>query len=138
LFSMESDIDRLQAILRTDAIILSLLDLTSKPQTDIAKRIIKRSKWDDLVNSEKRLCIYPTPTRATRSESLFEEIIEIDCHVPASLDYMARRTIDRVVNLMNNTRINGRYLKFKGSLGELATMSGFYCCGCRFSYYDPI
>lgn len=138
MYSMEQDIDKLQSILKADAIILSLLDLADKSPVEVAKRIIKRSKWDDLANSEKRLCMYFCPSRTTRNDILFEEVIEIDCHVPASLDYMARRTIDRVINLLNNKRINGRYLKFKGSLGELPTATGFYCCGVRFGYYNPV
>lgn len=135
---MEKDIDKLQSIIKADATILSLLDLTNKSQVEIAKRIIKRSKWDDLASSEKRLCMYFCPSRLTRNDILFEEMIQIDCHLPASLDYVARRTIDRVVNLINNKQINGRYLKFKGSLGELPTAPGFYCCGVRFGYFNPV
>lgn len=138
MYSMEKDIDKLQSIVKSDAAILSLLDLADKSAVEIAKRIIKRSRWDDLAGSEKRLCIYFCPSRPTRNDILFEEVIEIDCHVPASLDYMARRTIDRVINLLNNQRIYGRYLRLKGSLGELPTASGFYCCGVRFSFYNPI
>jgi len=138
LYTMEADIDKVQSVIRSDATILSCLDLTGKTTVEIVKRIIKRSKWDDLASSEKRLCMYFVPSRTTRNDILFEEVIEIDCHVPASLDYMARRTIDRVINLLNNKRINGRYLKFKGSLGELPTATGFYCCGVRFGYYNPI
>ena len=138
MYTMEADIDKVQSVIRSDATILSLLDLTGKTTVEIVKRIIKRSKWDDLASSEKRLCMYFVPSRTTRNDILFEEVIEIDCHVPASLDYMARRTIDRVINLLNNKRINGRYLKFKGSLGELPTATGFYCCGVRFGYYNPV
>lgn len=138
MYSTESDIDKVQFLLRTDATILNLLDLTGKTQVDIVKQIIKRSKWDNLTGSERRLCIYFAPSRPTRNDILFEEIIQIDCHVPASLDYMARRIIDRVVNLLKTQRINGRYLKYKGSLGELPTAQGFYCCGVRFAYFNPV
>ena len=66
------------------------------------------------------------------------EILEIDCHVPATSDFKARQIIGKVVDTLNNKNINGRYIKFKGQLGELSTMDGFYCHGVRFSYYSPV
>lgn len=117
---------------------MALLDLTGKSNAEIAKKIIKRNKWDDLLSSDKRLCAYPLPSRPTGSEILFEEIIEIDCHVPAVEDFKARQIIGRVVDLLKGERINGRYLTFRGQLGELPTTTGFYCYGVRFGYFSPV
>lgn len=138
LYDIEGDLTFIQNILKADVTILSLLDLTGATPVNIAKRIIKRSQWNDLVGSDKRLSIYPLPARTTRSEVLFEQMIEIACHVPSSEDYKSRQVIAKVVNIMNSTRIKGRYLKVRGLPGELTTMPGFYCFGCRFGYYDPI
>lgn len=121
-----------------DEIISGLLDLTGKSNAEIARRVIKRSQWDDLATSDKRLCIFPLPSRRTYNSNLFEEVIEINCHVPAMQDYKARQVIGRVVDLLQYERVNGRYLAFRGQLGELPTADGFYCCGVRFGYYSPI
>lgn len=165
LYDIEGDLTFIQNVLKADATVLSLLDLagqslikkandyitekkTGNPSFTmsieaacsliIAKSIIKRSQWNDLVSSDKRLAIYPLPARSTRSEILFEQMFEIACHVPASEDFKARQVIGRTITIMNNTRIKGRYLRLRGLPGELPTMPGFYCFGCRFGYYDPI
>jgi len=128
----------LQRMIINDSTILELLGLTGKTNSEIAKKIIKRSQWSDLASSDKRLCVYLLPSRPTRNEILFEEIVEVDCHVPAMEDYKARQIVGRVVDVLNNKSINGRYLKAKGQLGELPTVSGFYCIGVRFGFYSPI
>lgn len=128
----------MQKILIADKEIMRLLDLTGKPNAEIGKRITKKSQWNDLADSNKRLCLYPLRSRPTRNSILFEEIIEIDCHVPAMQDHHARQVIGRVVDVLNNRSINGRYLTFKGQLGELPTATGFYCCGVHFGYYSPV
>ena len=138
MFNPENDLTAIQNFLIQDPKIINIMGLSGKTHVEISKRIIKRSKWDDLVDGEKRLCIYSIPSRSTRIEVLFEEMIEIDCHVPAGEDYKARQIIGRVVDIVNNARIGGRYLKSKGYLGELSTMSKYYCCGNRFGYYSPI
>lgn len=117
---------------------MKLLDLTGKTNAEIAKKVIKRSQWSDLVSSDKRLCVYPLPSRPTGNEILFEEMIEIDCHVPVMEDFKARQVIGRVVTLLKGERINGRYLTFRGQLGELPTATGFYCHGIRFGYFSPL
>ena len=138
MYDIDGDLVVLQNILMADTNILSLLNLTDETHVTVSKRIIRRSQWNDLVGSDKRLSIYPLPARPTRSEVLFEQMIEIACHVPLSEDYKARQVIARVVNIMSNTRIKGRYIRVRGLPGELTTMPGFYCLGCRFCYYDPI
>lgn len=138
MYNPEADLTAIWKIVSKDAEVLSMLDLLNSTSAEISKRIIRRSQWNDLATNEKRLCIYPRPTLPTRNDEVFEEIIEIDCHVPASDDYKAMRIIGKVTNLLNNQRINGRYIKSKGSLGELPTVSGLYCYGVRFGYYSPI
>lgn len=138
MYSLDNDLNKIQRMLIDDEEIMALLDLTGKPNIEVAKRIIKRSTWDDLLTNEKRLCIYPLPSRSTRNEILFEEVFEVDCHVPTSQDFYARQIIGRVIDVLHNKQVNGRYITFKGMLGELPTASGFYCCGVRFSYYNPV
>lgn len=138
IYNIDADMNALQRTIINDATILSLLGLTGKTNAEIARKIIKRSQWSDLATSDKRLCVYPLPSRPTRNEILYEELFEVDCHVPAIEDYKARQIVGRVVDILNNKSINGRYLKAKGVLGELPTVSGFYCIGVRFGFYSPI
>jgi len=138
LYDIDGDLNRIQKKLIDDKEIMKLLDLTGKTNAEIAKKVIKRSQWSDLVSSDKRLCVYPLPSRPTGNEILFEEMIEIDCHVPVMEDFKARQVIGKVVTLLKGERINGRYLTFRGQLGELPTATGFYCHGIRFGYFSPL
>lgn len=138
MYDIDGDINVVQKMIIADKQIMALLDLTGKSDAEIGKRIIKKSKWDDLLGVDKRLCAYPMPSRPTRNEIIFEELIEIDCHVPATQDFIARQIIGRVVDTLKSKPINGRYLTFKGQLGELPTVSGFYCIGVKFGYYSPV
>lgn len=138
MYLLDKDLNDIQKALIADKEILRLLDLTGKPPIEIAETIIKRSKWDDLAGNKKRLCIYPLPSRSTRNDILFEEVIEIDCHVPAIQDFQARQIIGRVIDVLKTKSINGRYLNFKGIQGEISTMTGFYCVGVRFGYFSPV
>lgn len=113
------------------------MGLNKSSNEAIAKQILKRSTWDDLQGNEKRICIYSRPSRPTRNEILFTEMIEIDCHVPSNQDHIADEVISRITKLLNNKNLNGVYLKFAGRLGELPTMPGFYCVGIRMSYPEP-
>lgn len=137
MYDIDDDINKIQKMIIADKEILTLLDLIDKPRAEIGSRIIKKSKWDDLVDAQKRLCIFFLPSRSTNNSILFNEIVEIDCHVPAIEDYKARKVIGRVMKILNNRTVNGRYLNIKGHLGELRTAQGFYCHGCRFGYYNP-
>lgn len=138
LYNPSADLDAIQSILMSDATILSLLDLTCSKEVDIVKRIIKRKQWTDLVNSDKRLCVYFIPTRRIRNESFFEEVLQIDCHVPDIQDYKAWQIQERIFELLHNKKINNRYLYAEPPLGELPTMSGFFCCGSRYKFYRNI
>ena len=123
--------------MKDDLAILELMGLKDATNLEIARQIIKRSTWDDLQENQKRICIYFRPSRLSRNEILTNEILQIDCHVPAKQDYIADRIISRVTKLLNNKNLNGAYIKFAGQLGELPSMSGFYCVGIRFDYYNP-
>lgn len=138
MYLLDSDLNAIQRLLIADKEILKLLGLNGKSQIEIAETIIKKSQWNDLVGNSKRLCIYPRPSHSTRNDILFEEVIQIDCHVPSIQDFQARQIIGRVVTVLKNKSINGRYLNPKGIQGELATMQGFYCIGARFGYFSPI
>lgn len=138
LFNPDKDLTEISKILRNDEKLLELLDLKGADPVTIAKRIIKRSQWNDLVTSEKRLCMFFVPSRRTRNESFFTEVIEFDCHVPAIQDYVAYRVQERIYELLHQRKVNNRYLYFDGQLGELPTMSGFFCCGSRYVFYRKV
>lgn len=138
MFNPSKDLNAIQRLIIQDAKILELLDLTGKPNVEIAKRIIKRSQWNDLATNEKRLCIYFVPDRPTRNESFLQSVIQIDIHVPAIHDFKAWEIQERVKVILHKKRINKKYIKFYGQLGELPTMQGFFCCGSRFKFYRTI
>ncbi len=118
--------------------ILTLLALTGKTPLEIAKRIIKRSKWDDLVTNERRLCVFFCPSRKTPNQSFSQDVLEVDCHVPTANDYIAYQVQERVFTLLQNQKVNGRYLSFDGQLGELPTAQGFFCVGSRYTFIRNI
>lgn len=134
-FTPSQDLNAIQRLIIQDKEIMDLMDLTGKPNPEIAKRIIKRSQWDGLATNEKRICIYFIPDRRSRNESFRESIIEIDVHVPATHDFKAWQIQERIKLLLHKKRINQRYTYFEGSLGELPTMPSFFCCGSRFKFY---
>lgn len=137
-FNPSVDLNAIQKLIIEDAEILRLMDLANATNVDKAKRIIKRSQWSDLATNEKRLCIYFVPSRPTRNESFVEEFVQIDVHVPAIQDFKAWEIQERIKVLLHNARINRKYSKFYGQLGELSTMQGFFCCGSRFKFYRSI
>lgn len=159
MYTPDGDLTAAWNILGSDLTILSLLDLTGdalikranayiarrpdKPlaaaqEVIISQSIIKRSTWDDLASSDKRLCVYFVPARRTKNESFYEDILEFDCHVPASEDYKAWQVQERIFKLFHKQKLNNRYLYAEPPLGELPTMPGFFCCGTRFTFYRAI
>ena len=138
LFNPSSDLTAIQNILKSDAVILNLLGLNSKSDVDIAKRIIKRSQWSDLATNEKRLCIYFRSARGMRNLKFNEEVLELNCHVPAIQDYIAYQVQERAKILLDEVKVNNRYLYFDGQLGEIPTMSGFFCAGSRYCFNRKI
>jgi hypothetical protein len=134
LFNPSSDLVAIQNILKADAALLMLLNLTGKTQSDIVKKIIRKSKWDDLMGNERRLCFYFRPARMLSNLSFTKDIIEVDCHISSSEDIFAYQVLERVHILLNKKEINNRPLYFEGQLGELPTMSGFFCVGSRYSF----
>jgi hypothetical protein len=136
LFDPNSDKNAVHAILRSDSTILSLLSIST--DMEIAEHILKRSKWDDLASSNRRLNIFFAPSRSSRNQLIIQPVLQIECHVPAKLDYIAEDVIKRCKELLHKTKINNRYLYFSGQMGESPTMPGFYCTGARFVYYTTI
>ena len=134
-FSPETDKTALQALFLNDATLLAALGLTSATAVEKAKRIIKRSTWTDLASNERRLCCYFRPSRSGAISVVTNEVLQVDCHVPVALDYMADRAIARVQRLLYNQVINNRIYEFEGQLGELPSMTGFVCVGARFTFY---
>ncbi len=134
-FSPEADKNALQALFLSDAELLNDLGLTSATGVERAKHIIKRSQWSDLVTNERRLCCYFRPSRKAGISIATNEVLQVDCHVPVSLDYMADRIIARIEKLLYNKAINNRIYEFEGQLGELPTLTGFVCVGARFTFY---
>lgn len=125
-------------LIYNDAVVINLLGLTGKTDIEKAEHILKRNQWDELVNDTKRLNIYHRPSSGTRNEIQQRGIIQIDCHVPIKEDYVAENVIKRVKEILHNRYVENHILKFEGQLGDLPTVLGFYCFGCRFSYYYTI
>lgn len=138
MFNPSSDLTAIQSILISDASILSLLNLTGETELNITKGIIKRNKWTDLVERERKLCIYFRPSRGMRNQNFTHEIIQVDCHVPAKEDYIAYQVQERAKLLIHEKKINNRYVYFDGQLGELPTMPDFFCAGSRYFFYRKI
>lgn len=147
-FSPGADKEAVHARIRGDPQILELMDLVGKPNSEIAKRIIKRNKWDDLaVPDERRICIYFRPSRDGATDFFTENVLQIDVHVPATVDWYAEMIQERICQLLQykypdkrlgRFEVNNKILQFDGQLGELPTMPDFVCVGSRFCFYSTI
>lgn len=111
---------------------------TDSTQLEKAKRIIKRSIYEGLAGSERRLNLYFRPSRPTRNEIITNEILQIDVHAPATQDYMTYRVQKRVRELLHKQKVGTMLLHFEGQLGELPSMQGFVCVGSRYNFYRVI
>jgi hypothetical protein len=159
MFNPSKDLTVIQNILKADNTILTLLELTGTSLTNkvnayiakhpgtsqatatniiITNTIIRESRWNNLVGNERRLCFYFVPSRKTRNESFNSEVVEFDCHVPAGYGFYAYQVHEQIYKLLQKQKVNNRYLYFEGQLGELPTMSGFFCCGSRFTFNRKI
>ena len=125
----------MQKLFIQDSEMNEILGISALSDVEKAKRILKRSQWDNLATSERRLCLYFRPSRTARLPIVTNEVLQIDCHVPATSDYIAYRAIARAQELLHNKEINHRIYEFEGQLGELSTLSGFVCVGARFTFY---
>lgn len=134
LYNPSKDLTAVQNILVADSTILSLLNLSSASQLEKLKRIIRESTWNDLASNERRLCVYFRPSRKPRNIAFREEVLQVDCHVPAGSGFFAYQVLERVHVLLHGKKVNCRYLESDGQLGELPTMSGFFCCGGRYTF----
>lgn len=121
-----------------DVELLTTLGLNGATEIEKAKHIIKRSVYTDLASNEKRLCIYFRPSRKALNPLYSEEVLQIDCHVPALQDYLAYRAQKRIRELLHEYDPSGRIFYFDGQLGELPSMPGFVCVGSRYIYYTVI
>ena len=138
-FNPEADLTAIQTLFVKDKQILEGLGLTlDSPDLDKHKRIIKRSIYEGLATSDRRLNLYFRPSRATRNEIITNEILQVDVHVPATQDYYAYRVQKRVRELLHKKQVGTMILHFDGQLGELPSMQGFICVGSRYSFYRVI
>ncbi|HHV03450.1 MAG TPA: hypothetical protein GXX64_06020 [Bacteroidales bacterium] len=124
LLDLYRDITEVWRVIRNDDEILKLMDLTGANPVEIAKRIIKRSQWDGLIDG-KRICIYYRPFRMGVNDIIREQIIEIDVHVPTIKEGDAYRIQNRVKELIHDRVINGRRFYLEMPLGELAWINSF-------------
>lgn len=138
MFNPSKDLTVIQNIFKADATLLSLLNLTGKTQGEIIKKIIRKSKWSDLVTGERRLCVYFRPSRLTGNKKFTEDVLQIDCHVPADDEFHAYQIQEQVFKLLHEQKINNRYIYFDGQLGELPTMQDFFCAGSRYCFNRKI
>ncbi len=125
----------MQKLFIQDSEMNEILGISALSDVEKAKRILKRSQWDNLATSERRLCLYFRPSRTARLPIVTNEVLQIDCHVPSTSDYIAYRAIARAKELLYDQEINNRIYEFEGQLGELPTLSGFVCVGARFTFY---
>jgi hypothetical protein len=134
LFDPESDLNRIWKTVRDNAEVLAAMGLTGQTDLTIAKRIVKKSRYSDLANSERRLCIFFAPDRPPLNNLVIPEMLEIDCHVPEADSMAAYKVIRTVKAALHEQVINGKQFLFAGQLGELATASGYFCVGMRFRF----
>lgn len=146
-FSPGTDKDAIHARIRGDPKILELMDLVDKPNEEIGKRIIKCCQWDDLTEPERRICIYFRPSRSGNTNLFTENVIQIDVHVPASIDVYADMIQERICQLLQykypdkrigRFEVNHKVVQFDGQLGDLPTATDFVCVGSRFCFYSTI
>lgn len=138
IFSPAKDLIAVQNILIADNELLQLMGLSAANLSTKLKKIITESRWKDLAEPETRLCIYFIPSRRTGNDIFTEDVIQIECHVPASNGMQAYGVMERVYKLLHKKQINCRRLYFYNQLGELPTADGFFCCGSRFNCYTKI
>jgi hypothetical protein len=121
-----------------DASLLSLMGLDGADAVTVAERIIKKRLFPDEMEPYPQVHIYYRPSRKSGVQDIFEHVLEVDVHVPIASDAIAWKVLQRVVQLLHNQRVNNRCLYAEPPLGELPTMSGFFCAGSRFGYYNGI
>lgn len=138
MFDPYRDLVEIQRVLINDSEVLRLMGLEGADDLTKAKRIIRHSRFDDLANNERRLCLFYRPSRRAPNEITSEEVIQIDCHVPMSNNHIAYQIQQVVRKAIHDKKINGKYLLFDGQLGELTTAAGYFCVGQRFKYYGII
>ena len=129
-------LNALQAACIADATILSKLGLTGATAIVKAQGIIKTSQYQDLAGGKARLCIFTLPARTTGSSLIMEDIIEIDCHVPAGGNSMYAYDVqDRLFTLLHEKVFAYHRFYYLGTLGELPTADNYVCVGARFRFY---
>lgn len=138
MYSPESDLSVIWRRLAQDDDLKEILGLTGATNKEIAERIIKRSRWDDLIEGVRRVNVFFRPSRVSRNQIINEHVLQVDVHVPAREDYLANRAQERVYRLLHKFAVNNRRLYFDGQLGDLPTTVGFFCAGSRYVYYPTI
>lgn len=137
-------LDAVQAILIADADILSYLQLTGASAVEKAQGIIKRSLYTDLASGKSRLCIYYVPSHKTGNPLTFEDVLEIDVHVPVSRDMYAYDILQRAFKLLDERQriaanltpaIAYHLFRWDGMLGDLPTAQNYFCAGARFNCF---
>lgn len=138
LFDPEMDLNHIWKTVRDDAGVIAAMGLTGADNLTIAKRMIKKSKYNDLANNERRLCIFFLPSRPALNNLITPEMIEVDCHVPDAEYMVAYKVLKAVHKALHEKMVNGKQILSAGQLGELATAPGYFCAGMRFMYYGTI
>lgn len=138
MFKPEDELNRIHEKIRSDDRILQEMGLKGADSVVIANQIIKRSKYEDMAGSQKRINIYFRPSRTSANHIISNEVLQVDCHVPAKEDFIAWRVISLIKENIHNYQVGSRKYYFSGQLGEIQTMDGFFCAGCRFNFYITI
>lgn len=134
----EATLNAVQRLMIEDPEIINHMNLTNATIIEKAKSIIKRSQYNDIANSNSRLCIYIRPSRRVRNQICTEGVLQIDCHVPVSRDMYAYKIIKRVNKLLHNQVVGGRKIYYDGELGDLPTALNYFCVGIRFNFHATV
>jgi len=97
-------------IINSDTTILSKMSLTGATDLQKAQCIIKRNKWDDLIDGTYRICIYHRPSRGVQNLLISGEVVQVDVHSPSRLDYVARQIQERIRVLLHKKEAGDRML----------------------------
>lgn len=111
--------------LATDNELLSLLEVPSNTLHDIREQIVEDKYPNDLITTNlARLCVYETPTTKSLYDVVEKSYIQIDIYVTKEKNKIDRRILliaNRLIDLLNNTNIDGFNVKYYNRLPNLPT-----------------
>lgn len=139
-FDPERDISLVWEELVADTALLVLLNISTLTTTQIREHILRKNDYHGLASSARRLNIYYRPSRTLPDNIHVMETIQVDCHVPNVLEYIAYDVLKQVKETLCDPTflVANKRLYFGGQLGQLQTDADYFCAGERFYYYRVI